>query len=205
MTAIVALAVCAGSGARAENNPAGIKEAQAECRSALASDGLGHNSAWINTICSCPSVDRVITDHYVYEHPKPLNDVKRLRQACDGAAIGKPVASKERPAQPPTSRTLAAPALTGDMEDCQSGKLSASQTLESCRRAIRAMTPYPSGKTQIIDTFNGCEYGKKYPLFNGYDLVCQSYGYHYAFQPDVTIIDSSTAIIDGEKYSVSFQ
>lgn len=108
MTAIVALALCAGSAARAENKPAGIKEAQAECRSALASDGLGHNSAWINTICSCPSVDRTITDYYVANHPRPLNEVKRLRQICDGAASGGTIAGQERPPVPGVSPTLAA-------------------------------------------------------------------------------------------------
>jgi hypothetical protein len=96
-------------------------------------------------------------------------------------------------------------AFSDDMGDCKSEKLSASERLEACRRAIRAMTPYPSGTTQIIGAFTGCEFGKKYPLFNGYDLVCQSYGYKYAFQPDVKIIDSSTAIIDGDEYSVSFE
>ncbi|RTL71716.1 MAG: hypothetical protein EKK41_08515 [Hyphomicrobiales bacterium] len=96
-------------------------------------------------------------------------------------------------------------ASAGDMEDCQSGKLPAAQTIEACRRASRALLPYPSGTTRIIGEFNGCEYGKIYRLFNGYDLVCNSYGYRYSFQPEVVIIDASTAMIDGQRFSVSFR
>lgn len=111
----------------------------------------------------------------------------------------------------PLLAVLAAIALTsseasaGDLEDCQSGKLPAAQVIEACRRASRALLPYPSGTTRIIGEFNGCEYGKIYRLFNGYDLVCNSYGYRYSYQPEVVILDSGTAIIDGQRFNVSFR
>jgi|HubBroStandDraft_6_1064221.scaffolds.fasta_scaffold129078_1 hypothetical protein len=92
-----------------------------------------------------------------------------------------------------------------DQSDCQNKSLPAEYVLQACRRFMRSLTNSPIGETNIIGTFNGCEYGKVYPLFNGWDMECRTYRYHYSFQPKVQILDNSTAIIDGDEYSVFFR
>jgi hypothetical protein len=95
-------------------------------------------------------------------------------------------------------------AWADDQADCQNKNLPAEQVLQACRRYIRSIIKSPVGETRIIGTFDGCNFGKIYPLFNGFDMECRSYRYHYSFQPEVKIPNSSTAIIDGDEYSVSF-
>lgn len=55
-------------------------------------------------------------------------------------------------------------------------------------------------KTQITGTFEGCDYDRVYALENGQVLVCNGYSYHYAYRPDVYILDGNTVLIDGEEY-----
>ena len=75
-----------------------------------------------------------------------------------------------------------------------------SRTLPLC--ALLAASPSLAADTaKIMGTFDGCEIGKKYELFDGRTLECRSYRYHYAYSPDVMIVDSSTVIIDGDEYS----
>jgi hypothetical protein len=82
--------------------------------------------------------------------------------------------------------------LSGDDKaDCQNSKLPTMLVLEACNRAIkqsgrqmREINQLPIGKTKILDTFDGCDYGKKYDLMNGYTLECRTYHYHYKYAPE---------------------
>jgi hypothetical protein len=60
-------------------------------------------------------------------------------------------------------------------------------------------------KTRINGTFNGCEMGRTYELLDGRTLECRSYRYHYAYAPEVIVLDSTTVVIDGDEYSVSIR
>jgi len=60
-------------------------------------------------------------------------------------------------------------------------------------------------RTKVKDTFEGCDYDKRIPLDNGLIFVCSTYGYTYAYRPDVMIIVVSGGLpevyIKGKKYS----
>jgi len=58
-------------------------------------------------------------------------------------------------------------------------------------------------KTSIMGTFDGCDYDKTYDLIDGRTLTCRTYHYHYAYAPEVIILDSSTVLIDREEYDAS--
>ena len=76
---------------------------------------------------------------------------------------------------------------------------------QACRSYTRSIIGSPVGETSIMGTFNGCEIGKTYQLLNGYDMECRTYRYHYSYGPKVKVKNWSTAIIDGDEYSVSFR
>lgn len=60
-------------------------------------------------------------------------------------------------------------------------------------------------KTRVSDTFEGCDYDKKIKLDNGLIFVCRSYGYSYAYRPEVMIISVSggapQVYIKGKQYN----
>jgi hypothetical protein len=60
-------------------------------------------------------------------------------------------------------------------------------------------------RTKVSDTFEGCDYDKRIEFDNGLVFVCQSYGYAYAYRPDVLIVNISgralQIYIKGKKYN----
>ena len=56
------------------------------------------------------------------------------------------------------------------------------------------------GDFTVDGTFAGCDYGKVYLLTNGRFLLCESYGYQYAYRPDVYQLSSGRVLVDGEEY-----
>ncbi len=59
--------------------------------------------------------------------------------------------------------------------------------------------------TSVSGTFNGCQFNEQIPLQNGMVFVCQTYHYHYAYNPEVLILKNVQTgqlgvSIDGELY-----
>ena len=63
-----------------------------------------------------------------------------------------------------------------------------------------ASTPAHADYT-IEGSFEGCDYDKVYELTNGQFLICSSYGYAYAYRPEVYEISGGRILIGGEEYS----
>jgi hypothetical protein len=58
-------------------------------------------------------------------------------------------------------------------------------------------------KYQIAGTFEGCDYDRIYRLTDGRILTCHSYGYHYAYRPEVIQLNHGRVVIDGEFYEAT--
>jgi hypothetical protein len=60
-------------------------------------------------------------------------------------------------------------------------------------------------KTKVTDTFEGCDFDKRIELENGLVFVCRSYGYAYAYRPEVLIVNAAgrppEVYIKGKKYN----
>ncbi|WP_028747972.1 hypothetical protein [Rhizobium mesoamericanum] len=44
--------------------------------------------------------------------------------------------------------------------------------------------------TNVDGEYQGCEYGKQIELLNGLIFQCSTYNYHYAYSPEVIILQS---------------
>ena len=56
-----------------------------------------------------------------------------------------------------------------------------------------------AGTYQISGNFNGCEYGKLYPLMGGGILECREYNYFYEYSPEVRSDGREVITIGDEK------
>ncbi len=64
-----------------------------------------------------------------------------------------------------------------------------------------AMTNAVAGTFQIDGTFDGCEFGKVYPLIGGGILECHEYNYFYEYSPEVRTDGREVITIGSNKIS----
>jgi len=72
------------------------------------------------------------------------------------------------------------------------------QWLTSILAALLLCPPVYGGRYTIDGTFDGCEYGKYYPLVGGGILECREYNYFYEYRPEV-IADGREVIVIGDE------
>ncbi|HAT2608020.1 TPA: hypothetical protein I8235_000957 [Kluyvera intermedia] len=79
------------------------------------------------------------------------------------------------------------------------GLLASSSVLALDANDLSDLEGYTIAKTTKVDgDFEGCDYGKKIALMNGWSLTCNTYHYSYSYMPAVVIL--SRAI--GPGYSI---
>lgn len=79
------------------------------------------------------------------------------------------------------------------------GLLASSYALALDANDLSDLEGYTIAKTTKVDgDFEGCDYGKKIKLMNGWSLTCNTYHYSYSYMPAVVIL--SRAI--GPGYSI---
>ena len=68
------------------------------------------------------------------------------------------------------------------------------------------VTGYIDDNGQEQSSFEGCDYGRILIIDYSYQVTCSSYGYSYAYHPDIVILKGSygaVAIIDDDVYDIS--
>lgn len=70
------------------------------------------------------------------------------------------------------------------------------------------VTGYVDRGGKVETDFEGCDFGRKLIIDETYSVTCASYGYHYAYRPDVVVLTKGSvgkAIIDGEVFDISLR
>jgi hypothetical protein len=61
-------------------------------------------------------------------------------------------------------------------------------------------SPVSAQTLRIEDDFEGCEFGRLYPLSNGQILECRQFRYRYSYRPRVQIVDRQNVLINDQPY-----